>query len=285
MSETQEMKYQKKEENERTVVKVGDTSIGGGNFVIIAGPCAVENDAQIQTIARAVNKFGADMLRGGAFKPRTSPYSFQGLGEKGLKLLVTAREITGLPIVTEAMDFEQMNLVEEYADVIQIGARNMQNFALLKAVGKARKPVLLKRGLSATVDEWLNAAEYILAGGNDQVILCERGIRTFGDHSRNTLDLHAVIVAKQRTHLPVIVDPSHAAGEGSQVIPLSKAAVAVGADGIMVEVHNDPANALSDGAQSLTICQFKDLCKEVNLMTERLSSNDPIFKEAVAVNN
>ncbi|MFC1896020.1 3-deoxy-7-phosphoheptulonate synthase, partial [Thermodesulfobacteriota bacterium] len=228
-----------------------------------AGPCAVENEKQALTIARNVKRAGAQLFRGGAFKPRTSPYSFQGLGEEGLRILARVREETGLPVVTEAMDHEVFDLVEEYADVVQIGARNMQNFSLLRRAGSAKKPVLLKRGMSSTIEEWLMAAEYILEGGNPNVILCERGIRTFAVHSRNTLDLSAVPVIQKESHLPIIADPSHAAGRRSQVLPLSRAAAAVGVHGLMVEVHHEPDKALSDGGQSLYPDQFAALCKEV----------------------
>lgn len=246
-----------------TVIDIGGVSIGNGHLTIMAGPCAIESELQALTIARIVKKAGAQIFRGGAFKPRTSPYAFQGLGEEGLKILAKVREETGMPVVTEAIDHEVVDLVEEYADIIQIGARNMQNFSLLRRAGKARKPVLLKRGMSATIEEWLMAAEYIMEGGNDQVILCERGVRTFSHHSRNTLDVSAIPVVKQETHLPIIVDPSHAAGKRDQVIPLSRAAVAVGCHGLMVEVHHAPETALSDGPQSLYPAQFDDLCRQI----------------------
>ena len=248
---------------EDTVIKVGDVCIGSGGLTIIAGPCAIESEAQALTIAGHVKRSGAQLFRGGAFKPRTSPYSFQGLGQEGLKILARVRESTGLPVVTEVMDFETFELVEQYADVIQIGTRNMQNFSLLKRAGRATKPILLKRGMAATIDEWLMAAEYILEGGNSNVILCERGVRTFVHHSRNTLDLSAVPVVRKESHLPIIVDPSHAAGRRDQVIPLSRASVAVGAHGLMVEVHHDPAKALSDGGQSLYPDQFEMMCRHV----------------------
>jgi 3-deoxy-7-phosphoheptulonate synthase len=244
-------------------VKVGDVTIGNGHFAIVAGPCAVESERQALTIAALVKESGATLFRGGAFKPRTSPYSFQGLGEDGLKILARVREETGLPVVTEVMDDPTFDLVEEYADVIQIGTRNMQNFSLLRRAGRARKPIFLKRGMAATIDEWLMAAEYILEGGNNQVILCERGVRTFAHHSRNTLDLSAVPVIRKESHLPIVIDPSHAAGRRDQVIPLSRAAAAVGAQGVMVEVHHAPEEALSDGAQSLYPEQFQDLCRQV----------------------
>ncbi|MFZ2446387.1 MAG: 3-deoxy-7-phosphoheptulonate synthase [Syntrophobacteraceae bacterium] len=246
-----------------TVIDVGGVLIGNGHLTLMAGPCAVESELQALTIARIVKKAGAQIFRGGAFKPRTSPYAFQGLGEEGLKILAKVRQETGMPVVTEAVDHEVMELVEEYADIIQIGARNMQNFSLLKRAGKAKKPVLLKRGMAATIDELLMAAEYIMEGGNKEVILCERGVRTFAHHSRNTLDLSAIPVVRQETHLPVIVDPSHAAGRRDQVIPLSRAAVAVGCHGLMVEVHHEPEKALSDGPQSLYPAQFDDLCHQI----------------------
>ncbi len=246
-----------------TVIDVGGVRIGNGHLTIIAGPCAIESEAQALAIARIVKKAGAQIFRGGAFKPRTSPYAFQGLGEEGLKVLAKVRLETGMPVVTEAIDHEVFEMVEQYADIVQIGARNMQNFSLLRRAGKSRKPVLLKRGMAATIEEWLMAAEYVMEGGNDQVILCERGVRTFAHHSRNTLDLSAVPVVRQESHLPVIVDPSHAAGIRDQVIPLSRAAVAVGCHGLMVEVHHAPETALSDGAQSLYPAQFDDMCRQI----------------------
>ena len=247
-----------------TIIKVGDHEIGGGGITVIAGPCAVESEDQLMTIARAVKAQGAQFLRGGAFKPRTSPYSFQGLGEEGLKLLKKAKAETGMPIVTEIMDQEQFDLVCEYTDILQIGARNMQNFSLLKKAGKSNKPVLLKRGLSATIEEFLMAAEYIMSEGNPNIILCERGIRTFETYTRNTLDLSAIPAIKELSHLPIIVDPSHAAGKWRMVEPLAKAAIAVGADGLMIEVHHQPELALSDGAQSLKPEKFASLMKAVN---------------------
>jgi len=246
-----------------TVIRVGDVEIGGPKFVVIAGPCAVESEEQLMESAFVVKKGGASMLRGGAFKPRTSPYSFQGLGEEGLKILAEAREKTGLPVVTEVMSAPDVELVETYADVLQVGARNTQNFALLKAVGQAKKPVLLKRGMMTTLEELLMSAEYILSEGNDEVILCERGIRTFETAMRNTLDISAVPVLKDKTHLPVIVDPSHAIGQWKFVLPLAKAAVAVGADGLLIEVHPDPQHALSDGPQSLKPKKFYKLMDEI----------------------
>ncbi len=250
-----------------TIITVGDVQIGAGQPTIIAGPCAVESEEQALTIGRWVKKNGAHMFRGGAFKPRTSPYSFQGLGEEGLRILKKVREETGLYIVTEATDIENIGLVEQYTDIIQIGARNMQNYSLLRRAGQATKPILLKRGLAATIEELLMSAEYIMAEGNDRIILCERGIRTFSDNTRNTLDLSAVLTIKEVSHLPVVVDPSHAAGRREYVIPLSKGAIAVGADGILVEVHHDPIHALSDGIQSLYPEQFTSLVKEIKSLT------------------
>jgi len=254
-----------------TLVHVGDVSIGNGHHTIIAGPCAVESESQALAIGRLVKEAGAHLFRGGAFKPRTSPYSFQGLGEEGLKILAQVRDETGLPVVTEDPDHEAFDLVEAYADVVQIGARNMQSFSLLRRAGQSHRPILLKRGMSATIEEWLMAAEYILEGGNPNIVLCERGIRTFADHSRNTLDLSAVLVVQKESHLPIIIDPSHAAGRRSQVIPMSRAAVAVGAHGLIVEVHNVPEKALSDGGQSLYPEQFEDLCQQVQVLRRQLT--------------
>jgi len=248
---------------ENTIIKAGDALIGGSSMAIMAGPCAIESETQALTIAGHVKKAGAHIFRGGAFKPRTSPYSFQGLGKEGLEILAKVREETGMPVVTEVMDLDKFDLVEEYADIIQIGTRNMQNFSLLRRAGRAKKPVLLKRGMAATIEEWLMAAEYILEEGNPEVILCERGVRTFVNHSRNTLDISAISVVRKESHLPIIVDPSHAAGIRDQVIPLSLAAVAVNAHGLMVEVHHMPDEALSDGAQSLYPEQFETLCQKV----------------------
>ncbi|ETI88237.1 MAG: Phospho-2-dehydro-3-deoxyheptonate aldolase [Clostridium butyricum DORA_1] len=253
---------------EDTVVSVSSSIIGGGRLGVIAGPCSVESEEQIVEIARRVKKAGANFLRGGAFKPRTSPYSFQGLELEGLKLLKTAKQETGLPIVTEIMSTDYIDNFVEDVDVIQIGARNMQNFDLLKQIGKTRKPILLKRGLSSTIEEWLMSAEYIMAGGNEQVILCERGIRTFETITRNTLDLQAVPVVKRLSHLPIIIDPSHAGGFSYLVEPMAKSAVVCGADGLMIEVHNDPENALSDGQQSLTPDEFDILMKKVKAVAE-----------------
>jgi 3-deoxy-7-phosphoheptulonate synthase len=256
---------------EKTVVKVGDAEIGGEELAIIAGPCAVENREQLFAIAEAVRRSGARFFRGGAFKPRTSPYAFQGLGEEGLKLLAEVREAYGLKIVTEGVDEASADLVDKYADVFQVGARNMQNFSLLKRAGRSRLPVLLKRGLSATVDEWLLAAEYIMAEGNYQIVLCERGVRTFAQHTRNTLDLAAVPAVQRISHLPVVVDPSHGTGKNHMVTPLARAGVAVGADGLIIEVHNQPERALSDGAQSLTLEQYEQLAREVRAIHETIA--------------
>jgi len=246
-----------------TVIPVGEVEIGGGDFTVMAGPCSVESDEQLMESAYVIRKGGGNILRGGAFKPRTSPYSFQGMEEEGLKLLRKAREKTGLPVITEVINTTDVDLVEEYADILQIGARNVQNFALLKKVGKARKPVLVKRGMMTTIEELLMSAEYILASGNDEVILCERGIRTFETATRNTLDISAVPVLKENTHLPVIVDPSHAAGNWKYVAPLARSALAVGADGIMIEVHPEPAKAYSDGNQSLKPEKYYQLMDEL----------------------
>ncbi|MBE5797438.1 MAG: 3-deoxy-7-phosphoheptulonate synthase [Clostridiales bacterium] len=247
---------------ENTVVDCGGVPVGGGMFQIIAGPCSVETEEQIVTVARAVKEAGATLLRGGAFKPRTSPYAFQGLHGDGLRLLKLAKQETGLPIVTEIMDTSHLDLFDD-VDVIQVGARNMQNFELLKVLGRTNKPILLKRGLANTVQEWLMSAEYIMAGGNDQVILCERGIRTYETATRNTLDLSSVPVLKEKTHLPIIIDPSHATGVARLVKPMAMAATASGADGLMIEVHNDPRHALCDGAQSLTPDEFADVVRRV----------------------
>lgn len=257
----------------KTVVKVGDVEIGGDNVVVFAGPCAVESLDQMLEAAKAVKAAGAHILRGGAFKPRTSPYAFQGLEDEGLAYLVEARKVTGLPIVTEAVDPRDVELVAEHADMIQIGARNMQNFRLLKEVGMTGKPVLLKRGLAATIEEWLMAAEYIMDAGNDQIVLCERGIRTYETSTRNTVDLSAVPVVQENSHLPVIVDPSHGTGIWKLVTPMARAAVAVGADGVMVEVHPSPATALCDGPQSLNLENFAHLMTEVNKIAAAMGRN------------
>lgn len=245
-----------------TMVDCGGVTIGHGLFQIIAGPCSVESEEQMVTVAKAVKAAGATLLRGGAFKPRTSPYAFQGLYEDGLKLLLKAKEATGLPVVTEIMDASHLPLFDD-VDVIQVGARNMQNFELLKVLGKTHKPILLKRGLANTIQEWLMSAEYIMAGGNDQVILCERGIRTYETATRNTLDLSCIPVLREKTHLPILVDPSHATGVARLVKPMAMAATAAGADGLMIEVHNDPKHALCDGAQSLTPEEFADVVRRV----------------------
>lgn len=247
---------------EDTVIPVGSTQIGGGTLTIMAGPCSVESEEQVVAIAKAVKQSGATMLRGGAFKPRTSPYAFQGLGAKGLEYLKVARQETGLPIVTELMDLSQLPLFKD-VDIIQIGARNMQNFDLLKAVGHQDRPVMIKRGMSATYEEWLMSAEYVMSGGNENVILCERGIRTFEHYTRNTLDLAAIPVLRRLTHLPVIIDPSHATGKSWLVEPMAMGAVATGADGLQIEVHNDPAHALCDGPQSLKPEDFDPLAKKL----------------------
>ncbi len=252
-----------------TVIDVGGVKIGGGNFGVIAGPCSVESESQVCEIAKAVNASGATMLRGGAFKPRTSPYDFQGLKAEGIELLLEAKKLTGMPIVTEIMSASHLPLFEE-VDVIQVGARNMQNFELLKELGKIDKPILLKRGLANTMKELLMSAEYIMAGGNEKIILCERGIRTFETYTRNTLDLSAVPMLKELSHLPVVVDPSHATGMSRLVKPMALAAAACGADGLMIEVHNDPKHALCDGAQSLTPQQFDDVAKSVFAMKKAL---------------
>ena len=259
-----------------TVIEIGsvDTDkvkIGGGHFAVIAGPCSVETEEQVLCVAKAVKAAGATLLRGGAFKPRTSPYDFQGLKADGIELLLKAKKITGMPIVTEIMNAAHLPLFED-VDVIQVGARNMQNFELLKALGKIDKPILLKRGLSATMKEFLMSAEYIMAGGNDQIILCERGIRTFDDYTRNTLDLAAVPMLRELTHLPIVVDPSHATGIARLVSPMALAAAACGADGLIIEVHNDPMHALCDGAQSLTPAQYAELAQKVSRVREAIQA-------------
>ncbi len=246
---------------EDTLIRVGNVTIGNGHLTLMAGPCAIESESQAMTIAEHVRQAGGHIFRGGAFKPRTSPYTFQGMGEEGLKIMAKVRQTYDMPVVTEVMDTDTFDLVETYADILQIGTRNMQNYSLLKRAGQSKRPILLKRGMSSTLDEWLMAAEYIMAEGNAQVILCERGVRTFVKHSRNTLDLSAVPVIKRESHLPIIIDPSHAAGYRDQVIPLSRASVAVGAHGLIVEVHHKPDEALSDGAQSLYPEQFAALAK------------------------
>lgn len=252
---------------EDSVIKVGNVKIGGGHFAVIGGPCSIESREQMVEVAEKVKEAGALLLRGGAFKPRTSPYSFQGLHGDGLKLLLEAKKATGLPVVTEIMDASHLPLFED-VDLIQVGTRNMQNFELLKELGKINKPILLKRGMASTIEEWLMSAEYIMAGGNENVILCERGIRTYETSMRNTLDLSAIPMIKKKSHLPVIVDPSHATGIRDMVEPMSLAAVAAGADGLMIEVHNDPAKALCDGPQSLTPKAFGQLMQKVTKMRE-----------------
>ncbi|HJN91878.1 MAG TPA: 3-deoxy-7-phosphoheptulonate synthase [Dehalococcoidia bacterium] len=246
-----------------TVIDVGGVRIGDGNFVVMAGPCSIEDEEHMVSTAKAVAEAGAHILRGGAFKPRTSPYAFRGLGEDGLKHLATARDVTGLPVITELMSVRDVEIVAEYADILQIGARNMQNFILLDEVGIVRKPVMLKRGLSGTIEEWLLAAEYIMARGNHEVILCERGIRTFETATRNTLDLAGIVLAKGLSHLPIISDPSHGTGRWQLVEPMAQASMAVGADGLMAEVHPNPDQALSDGAQSLTFANFRVLMESL----------------------
>jgi 3-deoxy-7-phosphoheptulonate synthase len=253
---------------EKTVVRVGDAAVGGDELALIAGPCAIESRAQAFAIAEAVRRSGARFFRGGAFKPRTSPYAFQGLGEEGLKIMAEVREGYGLKIVTEALDEHGVDLVERYGDMIQLGARNMQNFSLLKRAGRSHLPVLLKRGLAATLDEWLLAAEYIMGEGNYNVILCERGVRTFAQHTRNTLDLAAVPAVRRISHLPIVIDPSHGTGHNYMVAPLARAGVATGADGLIIEVHDQPEKALSDGAQALTLEQYDRLVAEVRAIHE-----------------
>ena len=255
-------------QKENTEIKIKEVKIGGNAIEVMAGPCAVENEDQIFEIAEIVSKAGAKILRGGAFKPRTSPYSFQGLGEKGLKLIRKAADKNKLIVISELMESKHVHLLEEYADIIQIGARNMQNFPLLKAVGKSKKPVMIKRGLSATVEDLLMSAEYVLASGNTNVILCERGIRTFETYTRNTFDISAIPVIHKRSHLPIIADPSHATGIRDKVLPMARAAVAAGADGIMVEVHNHPEKALSDGPQALLPDQFSELIKQLRMIAK-----------------
>ena len=253
-----------------TLITVGRCTIGGPQLAIMAGPCSVESETQAFAIAEAVAKSGATIMRGGAFKPRTSPYSFQGLGEAGLRILRRAADAHDLAVVSEVMDTQQVELVARYADILQIGARNMQNFSLLKEVGHTHKPILLKRGLACTIEEWLMSAEHVLSQGNSQVILCERGIRTFETYTRNTLDLNAIPVVKELSHLPVIVDPSHGTGIRNKVAPMGRAAIAAGADGVIVEVHHDPDHALSDGAQSLYPEQFDELVRQIRTIAEAI---------------
>ena len=257
---------------EKTVVRVGDATIGGSELAIIAGPCAIENREQAFAVAQAVQQSGARFFRGGVWKPRTSPYAFQGLGDKAWEIMAEIRQTFGLKIITEAVDESNIDLIEQYGDVIQVGARNMQNFSLLKRAGRSKLPVLLKRGMAATLEEWLLAAEYIMAEGNYDVILCERGVRTFAQHTRNTLDLASVPAIRRISHLPVIVDPSHGTGSAYMVTPLARAGVAVGADGLMIEVHNHPELALSDGAQALTPSEYAQLIREVRAIHKLTSS-------------
>jgi 3-deoxy-7-phosphoheptulonate synthase len=251
---------------EGTIVNVGDVRIGGDEVIVIAGPCSAETEKQVRTTATAVRRAGAKIFRGGAFKPRSSPYSFQGLGEEGLRMLRDACNAENMQLVTEVMDVSQIEVIEKYADMFQLGARNMQNFTLLRELGHRRKPVLLKRGISATIEEWLLSAEYILSGGNNDVVLCERGIRTFETATRNTFDISAIPVVKKLSHLPIIGDPSHGAGRRDMVAPMARAAVAAGADGLIIEVHNDPDRALSDGAQSMYPSQFDRLMAELRII-------------------
>jgi 3-deoxy-7-phosphoheptulonate synthase len=251
---------------ENTVITIGDLRIGGDEVVVMAGPCSAETEEQVESSAAAVKRAGAKVLRGGAFKPRSSPYSFQGLGEEGLRLLRAAADRHNLALITEIMEISQLEVIEKYAHILQVGARNMQNFSLLRELGRARTPVMLKRGISATIEEWLLSAEYILAGGNTEVMLCERGIRTFESYTRNTLDISAIPVVKQLSHLPVLVDPSHGTGRRDKVTPMARAAVAAGADGLLIEVHCDPDHAFSDGAQSLFPAQFDRLMAELRII-------------------
>jgi 3-deoxy-7-phosphoheptulonate synthase len=264
---------------EPTVVTLGDVRIGGDEVIVMAGPCSAETEKQVRASAAAVRRAGAKIFRGGAFKPRSSPYSFQGLGEPGLELLRAAATAEGMALVSEVMDISQMPVIDKYCDIFQVGARNMQNFTLLRELGHARKPVLLKRGISATIEEWLLSAEYVLSGGNTQVILCERGIRTFETATRNTFDISAIPVVKKLSHLPVIADPSHGAGRRDMVAPMARAAVAAGADGLIIEVHNDPDHALSDGAQSMFPAQFDRLMAELRIIAPAIGRS--ICLEAV----
>ena len=265
---------------EGTVVTLGDVRIGGDEVIVIAGPCSAESEEQVNTTAAAVKKAGAKVLRGGAFKPRSSPYSFQGLGEEGLRMLRDAANAENLKLITEVMDLSQIDVIDKYADIFQVGARNMQNFTLLRELGHARKPVLIKRGISATIEEWLLSAEYVLSGGNNDVILCERGIRTFETATRNTFDISAIPVVRKLSHLPIIADPSHGAGRRDMVAPMARAAVAAGADGLIIEVHCDPDHALSDGAQSMFPSQFDRLMAELRIIAPAIGRS--ICLEAVA---
>ena len=263
---------------EGTVVSMGDVRIGGDEVIVMAGPCSAETAEQVDAVAAAVKRAGAKVLRGGAFKPRSSPYSFQGLGEEGLRLLRAGANQHDLKLVSEVMDVSQIPLIEKYCDMFQVGARNMQNFTLLRELGRTRKPVLLKRGISATIEEWLLSAEYVLAGGNGQVVLCERGIRTFESYTRNTLDISAIPVVKKLSHLPIVVDPSHGTGRREKVIPMARAAVAAGADGLIIEVHNNPEKALSDGPQSLYPDQFDRLMGELRIIAPVLGRTVPLAR-------
>ena len=265
---------------ENTVITIGDLRVGGDEVIVMAGPCSAETEEQVETTTAAVKRAGAKVLRGGAFKPRSSPYSFQGLGEEGLRLLRGAADRHNLKLVSEIMDLSQLELMEKYVDILQVGARNMQNFTLLRELGRARTPVLLKRGISATIEEWLLSAEYILAGGNMNVMLCERGIRTFESYTRNTLDISAIPVVQKLSHLPVLVDPSHGTGRRDKVAPMARAAVAAGADGLLIEVHSDPDHALSDGAQSMFPSQFDRLMAELRIIAPAIGRS--ICLETVA---
>jgi 3-deoxy-7-phosphoheptulonate synthase len=265
---------------ENTIVAIGDVRIGGEEVIVMAGPCSAESEAQVEATASAVKRAGAKILRGGAFKPRSSPYSFQGLGEEGLRMLRAASDRHDLKLITEVMEIGQIELIEKYADVLQVGARNMQNFSLLRELGRATKPVLLKRGISATIEEWLLSAEYVLAGGNRDVILCERGIRTFESYTRNTLDISAIPVVQQLSHLPVVVDPSHGTGRRDKVASMARAAVAAGCDGLIIEVHSDPDHALSDGAQSMFPAQFERLMAELRIIAPAIGRS--VCVESVA---
>ncbi|MGB2716623.1 MAG: 3-deoxy-7-phosphoheptulonate synthase [Vicinamibacterales bacterium] len=271
---------------ENTIVTIGDVRIGGDEVIVMAGPCSAETEEQVEVTAAAVKRAGAKVLRGGAFKPRSSPYSFQGLGEEGLRMLRTAADRHGLKLITEIMDISQLELIERYADILQVGARNMQNFSLLRELGRTRTPVLLKRGISATIEEWLLSAEYLLAGGNMNVMLCERGIRTFESYTRNTFDISAIPVIQKLSHLPILADPSHGTGRRDQVAPMARAAVAAGADGLLIEVHRDPDHALSDGAQSLHPPQFDRLMAELRIIAPAIGRGiclEPVAKRGWGV--
>jgi 3-deoxy-7-phosphoheptulonate synthase len=271
---------------ENTIITIGDVRIGGDEVVVMAGPCSAETDEQVETTTAAVKRAGAKVLRGGAFKPRSSPYSFQGLGEQGLRMLRTAADRHNMKLITEVMDISQLELIEKYAHILQVGARNMQNYTLLRELGRARTPVLLKRGISATIEEWLLSAEYILAGGNMSVMLCERGIRTFESYTRNTFDISAIPVIQKLSHLPILADPSHGTGRRDQVAPMARAAVAAGADGLLIEVHCDPDHALSDGAQSLHPPQFDRLMAELRIIAPAIGRGiclEPLAKRGWGV--